>query len=330
MALLLCVWLVGCGVPQSALRDTVLPAAGGTAVVPTVGARLASPTVAIELAPTVQPAATIVPSPEAVTSPTPPPSAAQSAAAAGAPVRPAAPRFTNDNWSAVLAAPSANRGASVSISGRVFNLEQDAARDAVQIWTDPAHQSGNTVVVFARASAPAVKLNDVVQAEGTLDGELVAKDAAGQTVHLPRVQASRVSLVQAGASAQGPASAASASAQGSASASPASVAAASAQGSASAAAASVAASARPPAGPSGIYRVAGSGPGGLAVRGLPGTTQPKLGVVHDGDLLNVVGPAPGAPGWVQVLGAGFSGFVSLDYLTGPVASAGAPLASLGR
>jgi uncharacterized protein YgiM (DUF1202 family) len=66
-----------------------------------------------------------------------------------------------------------------------------------------------------------------------------------------------------------------------------------------------------------VYKVQGAEPTGLAVRGGPGINQTKLGVVHDGQMMEVVAPA--TPGWAQVKGDGFSGYVARQYLVGPVA-----------
>lgn len=120
---------------------------------------------------------------------TPPPSAAA--------VRPA--KLTNDNWGmveyqATITNLSQFNGIPVDISGQIFNIEQDATRLGVQIWVYPTRGQGNTVVVFAKAGNPAVATGQTIQVTGTLDGELVRQTSQGQTLHLPRVAATRVQI----------------------------------------------------------------------------------------------------------------------------------------
>ena len=77
----------------------------------------------------------------------------------------------------------------------------------------------------------------------------------------------------------------------------------------------------------GLVHVQGSGGGGLSVRTGPGVNQPKIGIVRDGGTVSVIGQA--APGWAQVQGDGFSGYVSSQFLSGPIAAASnQPLAKL--
>ena len=54
------------------------------------------------------------------------------------------------------------------------------------------------------------------------------------------------------------------------------------------------------------------------MRSGPAVTQTKQGVIHDNDVVVVISQA--APGWAQVRGDGFTGFVSTEYLTGPIAA----------
>ncbi len=228
-----------------------------------------------------------------------------SAGSAAAPA--AAGPFTNQNWGVVTADPARYIGAAVSLSGQVFNVEQDATRQAVQMWTDPLHAQGNTVVVFPKDGFPVVKQNDEVNVAGTLESEFVGRSDSGEVLRLPRVLASSVSVTKAAA----------ANASAGASARPLS----------SVAGASVSASGSPAAVlAAGIYRVANAGPNGLNIRRGANVNQVKIGVVHDGELVRVTGS--GGQGWSQIAGDGFSGYAFNEYLTGPVQTSNPTLAKL--
>jgi hypothetical protein len=241
-------------------------------------------------------AAGATPTPASIPVVTPPgsiaPAPAPAASAAGG------PRFTNDNWSAVEAAPGANRGAPVSITGRVFNLEQDQSREAVQLWTDPARQTGNTVVVFPKSGAPPLKKDDMVKVVGELDGEFVGKTDSGEVLHLPRVQATSITLLGPNGAAPTPTAT-------------------------GVVAGATVIKTLPPSPspvrplPPGIYRVTGTEPTGLNIRVGPALNQPKLGVLHDGALVQVISSPPGS-NYVQVSGSGFNGYAARAYLTGPL------------
>jgi hypothetical protein len=194
----------------------------------------------------------------------------------------------------------------------------------VQLWTDPVRQTGNTVVIFLKSGAPKLKKDDLVRVDGQLDGEFVGKSDNGEVLHLPRVKATSVTL--ASATGGNPSPGAGAAASPSASASP-----------NSAVAAATAVSTPRPAptatrtpGPlaNGTYRVSGSGGAGLNVRAGASASQPKAGVVHDGELVLVIASPAGSPGWVQIAGDGFSGYVSSSFLSGPIQAGSSSLAKL--
>jgi hypothetical protein len=222
--------------------------------------------------------------------------------------------LTNANWAAVAADPLKFVGRGVTISGQVFNLEEDQSRVGLQMYTDPLHAAGNTVVVYPKQGFPPVVKGDQVEVEGKLVGTFSGKADSGQVLTLPKVEASSVRVLNR----------ASASAVASASASASAAPPASARPSVSAAPPRPPPQPAPPPAPTatprpvtaGIFRVAGTGASGLTVRAGPNATQARLGVVHDGDLLQVVAQA--APGWAQVTGSGFNGFVATPYLTGPL------------
>jgi len=105
---------------------------------------------------------------------------------------PATLSFTNQNWGQVSQAPQNYVGASVHLSGQVFNVEQDASRIGVQIWTDPLHAQGNTVVVFPKAGFPAVGNGDQIQVDGSVMSVFAGKNDSGQ---VPKVEATKVSIL---------------------------------------------------------------------------------------------------------------------------------------
>ncbi|MDE3075737.1 MAG: SH3 domain-containing protein [Chloroflexota bacterium] len=194
-------------------------------------------------------------------------------------------KFTNQNWGrAVFEATRSDlsqfKGIPVELTGQVFNVEQDASRVGVQMWVYPERADGNTVVVFAKAGAPAVNKGDTIKVIGTVNGELVRKNDQGQTLHLPRVAATSVSVQGKAASA--------------------------------AAAPSSAVASATVAGPA-LYSVSGAPASGVNVRAAPSLTAARKGLLHNGDVVRVT--AQPAKGWDEVQGTGFSGFVSSAYLT---------------
>lgn len=188
----------------------------------------------------------------------------------------------------------------MALTGKVFNIEQDQAREAVQVWADPARQTGNTVVIFMKDGAPSIKKDDMVHAEGELDGEFTGKSDSGEVLHLPRVQATSISILGLNGA--------------SASASPSGTV-------AGATTSSAAVTASPTTAPGtlakGIYRVANADPNGLNIRVGPALNQAKIGVVHDGGLIEVLSSTRGSA-YVPVAGDGFTGYAALIYLKGPV------------
>ncbi len=238
--------------------------------------------------------------------------AAAPAPAGAPPASPAIPGvLTNANWAGVAADPGKFVGSGVNITGQVFNVEEDQTRVGLQMYTDPLHAAGNTVVVYPKQGFPSVVKGDQVEVEGKLVGTFSGKADGGQLLTLPKVEASSLRVLNRAS--------ASASALASAPAAPP----ASEQPGVSAAPPPSAPKPPPPAPTAaprpvtaGIFRVAGTGAGGLTVRAGPNTGQARLGVVHDGDLLQVVSQA--APGWAQVTGSGFGGFVATQYLAGPL------------
>jgi hypothetical protein len=233
--------------------------------------------------------------------------------------------FTNENWGQAVANPAKFKGSSVDITGQVINVEEDATRYGVQIWTDPLRGEGNTVVVFPKQGFPTVHKSDSIEVQGTLDNVFNGKNDSGQTLTLPHVTATAVKIVKAapsgstGSPSASPVPAAPASARPSASAAPAGPPSASASSAASASASPAPSVAGSP------YRVAGSGAIGLAVRSGPSTAQTKLGVVHDGEIVSVVSQSAG---WGKVQGDGFSGYSSMSYLVAAPTASGQPLAKL--
>ena len=211
--------------------------------------------------------------------------------------------FTNQNWGAVAQDPEKYVGANVHLTGQVFNLEEDQTRVAIQIWTDPLHGEGNTVVVFPKAGFPSVAKGDQVQVAGQLVSLFAGVNDSGSPLKLPKVEATRLSVLSHSSPQPSPSS----SVEGVNTRRP------------------LPATATPRPAPTatprpiapGRFRVVGTGRGGLSVRTGPVISARKLGVVHEGGMLQVIAQA--APGWAEVLGANFRGYVSRDYLAGPVA-----------
>ena len=216
--------------------------------------------------------------------------------------------FTNSNWGATAGDPARYTGSPVTLTGEIFNVETDDTRTAFQMWTDPLRGEGNTVVTYLKKGFPDVQKGDQVEVQGKLIGEFNGKNDSGETLKLPKVAADSVKLLNQATPAP--------TASGAAAAAAAAAAATAVSGTATPSArASGAPTATPAQIVAGVYKVQGSEPTGLAVRRGPGLTQAKLGVVHDGGFVQVVGPS--SPGWAEVKGDGFSGFVSRLYLTGP-------------
>lgn len=204
-------------------------------------------------------------------------------------------RITNQNWGAVQQRPTSYVGARVALSGEIFNVERSATEVGIQIWTDPLHAEGNTVVVFPLAGSPSVGIGDRVDVEGKVVGEFVGSNDSGKELKLPKVEADRVEV--ASRATPSPSAAAAAAAP---SAKP---------------AASASASASPIS--AGYYRVAGTASAGLTVRQSPSSTAGKLGLLAEGVVVEVVDGAPA--GWAHVQGTGFNGYAARSYLSGPVA-----------
>ncbi|HLY67845.1 MAG TPA: SH3 domain-containing protein [Chloroflexota bacterium] len=228
--------------------------------------------------------------------------------------------FTNGNWGMVTSDPAKFVGAHATLRGEVFNVEQDETRVGLQMWTDPLHGSGNTIVVYPKQGFPVVTKGDQVEVEGKVMSAFSGTTDAGEVLKLPKVEASSVRIISVSSAA--PSSGVSAGASVSGSASPSPSAGDSPRSSASPALTPTA-SAQPIA--PGLFKVQGSEPTGLAIRAGPGINRQRLGVVHDGGVVGVLGQA--APGWAQVKGDGFTGYASMVYLS-PIASSTVPLSKL--
>ncbi len=121
-------------------------------------------------------------------------------------------------------------GVPAEVTGQVLNVESDASRVGVQIYVYPERGEGNTVVVFSKAGAPALAKGlakgDTIHVIGTIDGEIIRNNDAGQSLTLPRVAATSVTISSKASASPNPAASraasasASASAQGPASAGP--------------------------------------------------------------------------------------------------------------
>ena len=216
--------------------------------------------------------------------------------------------LTNENWAVVMADPGGYIGAQVALTGRVFNREEDATRVGLQIWTDSADADGNTIVIFPKKGFPIVRIGDEIEVRGMLEGVFTGETEAGTHLDLPQVRAATIRVLSFDTPTRGPKLSGTASGTE-----------------------RLPTSASLPASPTvrsvapRPYRVAGVGRAGLSVRSGIGANQPRIGVVHEGQLVVVISLGEG---WAQVRGDGFTGYVAAVYLAGPLPSAGGPLAKL--
>jgi hypothetical protein len=107
----------------------------------------------------------------------------------------------NGDWSEVTAGPDAFRGATVTLTGRVFSIvnSSDKRYRAIHIWADP-RTGGQETTVIAQRGVP-ILVDDYIRAQGTLAGTLKKGNTFGVPVKGPVVVASRVGRVTAVAAA---------------------------------------------------------------------------------------------------------------------------------
>lgn len=111
-------------------------------------------------------------------------------------------KFTAANIEELLTDPSAHKGASIDIVGKVFGeAESDGDGVSWQMFGDP-HKSRFDIVVLYSDPGFTVKRDDYVHVVGTVDGETKGKDAVGGPVIAAKVTASAAEVVNALAAAQ--------------------------------------------------------------------------------------------------------------------------------
>jgi hypothetical protein len=105
--------------------------------------------------------------------------------------------FTADNWAELVGDPSAHKGATVEIVGKVFTPpERDDGETAWQMWAKPRESEWNTVVSL---SDPAFKVEsgDFVRVHGEVGGRFEADNAFGAKITGVAIDADTAEVVDA-------------------------------------------------------------------------------------------------------------------------------------
>ena len=105
--------------------------------------------------------------------------------------------LSNGDWSEVAASPDAFRGATVTLTGRVFSIQNsgDKRYRAIKIWADP-RTGGQETTIIAQRGLP-ILIDDYLRAQGVLAGTLKKGNTFGVPVTGPVVVASRLARVTA-------------------------------------------------------------------------------------------------------------------------------------
>jgi hypothetical protein len=105
--------------------------------------------------------------------------------------------FTNENYADLVADPQGNRGASVDITGKIFQPPEVRGDEAAfQIWVDPKNNDWNTLVRMDPDSAN-VGSNDYVRVQGTVRGSFEGENPFRGTVTAVEIEADSVEEVDA-------------------------------------------------------------------------------------------------------------------------------------
>jgi hypothetical protein len=107
----------------------------------------------------------------------------------------------NGDWSEVVAGPDAFRGANVTLTGRVFAIQNSANNKyrAIRIWADP-RTGGEETTIVATQGLP-ILVDDYIRVKGVLAGTLKKGNTFGVKVKGPVVVSSRLARVTAVAAA---------------------------------------------------------------------------------------------------------------------------------
>ncbi len=105
--------------------------------------------------------------------------------------------FTNENYADLVANPDGNHGASVDITGKVFQPPEVRGNEArFQIWADPKNSDWNTLV-RTDADSARVRANDYVRVTGTVRGSFEGENPFGANISAVEVEADSVEEVDA-------------------------------------------------------------------------------------------------------------------------------------
>jgi hypothetical protein len=105
--------------------------------------------------------------------------------------------FTADNWAELVGDPSAHKGATAEIVGKVFTPpERDDGATAWQMWAKPRESEWNTIVSL---SDPAFKVEsgDFVRVRGEVSGKFEADNAFGAQISGVAIDAETAEVVDA-------------------------------------------------------------------------------------------------------------------------------------
>jgi hypothetical protein len=123
-----------------------------------------------------------------------------SGAGSGKPTGPppgAGRQIANSDWAAVVANPDAFRGATATLVGRVFGVQNssDGRYRAIHVWAD-ARKGREATTIIASRGIP-ILTDDYVRAHGILAGSLRSGNTFGVEVAGPVVVAARLARVTA-------------------------------------------------------------------------------------------------------------------------------------
>ncbi len=103
--------------------------------------------------------------------------------------------FTSENYAELVSDPEGNRGASVDITGKVFQPPEVRGGEAVfQMWADPKNSEWNTIV-RTDADSARVSSDDYVRVTGNVSGSFEGENAFGATVTAVELEADQIEPV---------------------------------------------------------------------------------------------------------------------------------------
>jgi uncharacterized protein YdeI (BOF family) len=102
--------------------------------------------------------------------------------------------FTNADWSTVESDPDAHKGASVVLTGKVFQIQRDQKGTYVQMWADAKNSDENTIIGISDPSFT-VNEQDLIKVRGTVKGKFSGQNGFGADVSAAIVLADTVTKV---------------------------------------------------------------------------------------------------------------------------------------